>query len=158
MLKTILKKSFVDISASFMIILVSFIFVSFYPHIMNYTSEQRLFFYDHLMRVILGLAVFTVLFVLANNIITQLRLFSSKKILQNIIRIVIFACLAFSVELISFYPLLSFLSQNFILNGLITIVFIGVIFMLIGLVIEDKIRKKDVEAINKRLNELKEEQ
>ncbi len=158
MLKNILRKSFVDISASFMIILVSFIFVSFYPHIMNYTSEQRLFFYDFLVRIILGLAVFTVLAVLANNIITQLRLFSSKKILQNVIRIVIFACLAFSIELIIFYPLFSFLSQSFILTGLIIIVSIGIIFMIIGLVIEDKIRKKDVEAINKRLNELKEEQ
>ena len=110
------------------------------------------------MRVILGLAVFTVLAVLASNIITQLRLFSSKKILQNVIRIVIFACLAFSIELIIFYPLFSFLSQSFILNGLIIIVSIGIIFMIIGLVIEDKMRKKDVEAINKRLNELKEEQ
>ena len=158
MLKNILKKSFADISASFLIILVCFIFASFYPHIMNYTSEQRLFFYDLLVRVILGLAVFTVLAVLASNIITQLRLFSSKKILQNVIRIVIFACLAFSIELIIFYPLFSFLSQSFILNGLIIIVSIGIIFMIIGLVIEDKMRKKDVEAINKRLNELKEEQ
>ena len=157
MLKNILKKSFVDISASYMIILVSFIFVSFYPHIMNYTSEQRLFFYDLLVRGILGLAVFTVLAVLASNIITQLRLFSSKKILQNVIRIVIFACLAFSIELIIFYPLFSFLSQSFILNGLIIIVSIGIIFMIIGLVIEDKMRKKDVEIINKRLSELREE-
>ena len=158
MLKNILKKSFADISASFLIILVCFIFASFYPHIMNYTSEQRLFFYDLLVRGILGLAVFTVLAVLASNIITQLRLFSSKKILQNVIRIVVFACLAFSIELIIFYPLFSFLSQSFILNGLIIIVSIGIIFMIIGLVIEDKMRKKDVEAINKRLNELKEEQ
>lgn len=157
MLKNILKKSFVDISVSYMIILVSFIFVSFYPHIMNYTSEQRLFFYDLLVRAILGLAVFTVLAVLASNIITQLRLFSSKKILQNVIRIVIFACLAFSIELIIFYPLFSFLSQSFILNGLIIIVSIGIIFMIIGLVIEDKMRKKDVEIINKRLSELREE-
>ena len=155
MLKNILKKSFADISASFLIILVCFIFASFYPHIMNYTSEQRLFFYDLLVRGILGLAVFTVLAVLASNIITQLRLFSSKKILQNVIRIVVFACLAFSIELIIFYPLFSFLSQSFILNGLIIIVSIGIIFMIIGLVIEDKMRKKDVEAINKRLNEIK---
>ena len=40
----------------------------------------------------------------------------------------------------------------------VLLVFIGIIFMIIGLVIEDKMRKKDVEAINKRLNELKEEQ
>ena len=61
MLKNILKKSFVDISASFMIILICFIFAAFFPHFMNYTPAQRLFFYDLLVRVVLGLSIISIL-------------------------------------------------------------------------------------------------
>ena len=78
MLKNILKKSFVDISASFMIIRICFIFASFFPHFMNYTPAQRLFFYDLLVRVVLGLVIIAVFRIMTHHFIMKTDLLSVK--------------------------------------------------------------------------------
>ena len=46
----------------------------------------------------------------------------------------------------------------YVLIGTSIIGVLGVVGMIVGFIIEDKTRKKDIEVINKRLNELNEEQ
>jgi hypothetical protein len=47
--------------------------------------------------------------------------------------------------------------QNYVLIGIAFIVILAATGMIVGFIIEDKARKKDIEVINKRLNEIKEE-
>ena len=42
--------------------------------------------------------------------------------------------------------------------GVVSIAILGVMGAVAGFIIEDKFMKKDIEAINKRLNELKKEE
>ena len=154
MLKNILKKSFVDISASFMIILICFIFAAFFPHFMNYTPAQRLFFYDLLVRVVLGLSIIAVLGIILHHFIMKTDLLSIKKSIRQAISVFVVALLTIFVNLSVF----SVIPKNYTLLGIVFITLLGISGMLIGFIIEEKIRKKDIEKINKRLSEIKEEQ
>ena len=153
MLKNILKKSFVDISASFMIILICFIFASFFPHFMNYTPAQRLFFYDLLVRVVLGLAIIAVLGIITHYFIMKTDLLSVKKSVRQGISILVVALLTIFINLSVF----AVIPKNYVLIGIAFIVILAATGMIVGFIIEDKGRKKDIEVINKRLNEIKEE-
>ena len=154
MLKTILKKSFVDISVSFMIILICFIFAAFFPHFMNYTPAQRLFFYDLLVRVVLGLAIIAILGIITHHFIMKTALLSIKKSVRQAISVLVVASLTIFVNLSVF----SVIPKSYILVGIDFITLLGIVGMIVGFIIEDKTQKKDIEEINKRLNEIKEEQ
>ena len=52
----------------------------------------------------------------------------------------------------------SVISKMYVLIGISIIGVLGVVGMIVGFIIEDKTRKKDIEVINKCLNELNEEQ
>lgn len=150
-MKNILKKSFIDISVSCMIILICCILASFFPHLMNYVPEQRLIFYDLLFKVVLGLLVIIVLEIISHHFIMQTRIFNAKKSTRRAISMLVLFFLTVFVNLSSF----SFIPTVFALIGVGGIAALGVIGTIIGFVIEDKFMKKDIEAINKRLNELK---
>ena len=154
MLKNILKKSFVDISASFMLILICFISVSFFPHFMNYTPTQRLFIYDLLVRVILGLSIIATLGIIAHHFIMQTELFSIKKSVRRGISVFVFALLTITINLWVF----SVIPKAYILTGIGFIVLLGIGGSIVGFVIEDRIQKRNIKIINQRLNELKDEQ
>ena len=154
MLKNILKKSFIDISASFMIILICFIFISFYPHFMNYTPAQRLLFYDLLVRVVLGLSIIATLGIIAHHFIMQTELFSTKKSIRRGVSVFILALLTLIVNLCVF----SVIPKTYVLIGIVFIVLICVGGSIVGFVIEDRIEKRNIKIINQRLNELKDEQ
>ena len=154
MLKNILKKSLVDISASFMIILICFIFAAFFPHFMNYTPAPRLFFYDLLVRVALGLSIIAVLGIILHHFIMKTDLLSIKKSIRQAISVFVVALLTIFVNLSVF----SVIPKNYTLIGIVFITLLGISGMLVGFIIEEKIRKKDIEKINKRLSEIKEEQ
>ena len=154
MLKTILKKSFVDISVSFMIILICFIFAAFFPHFMNYTPAQRLFFYDLLVRVVLGLSIIAIFGIISHHFIMKTDLLSIKKSIRQAISVFVVALLTIFVNLSVF----SVIPKNYTLIGIVFITLLGISGMLVGFIIEEKIRKKDIEKINKRLSEIKEEQ
>ena len=153
MLKNILKKSFVDISASFMIILICFIFASFFPHFINYTPAQRLFFYDLLVRVVLGLVIIAVLGIMTHHFIMKTDLLSVKKSVRQGISILVVALLTIFINLSVF----AVIPKNYVLIGIAIIVILGATGMIVGFIIEDKVRRKDIEQINRRLNEIKEE-
>ena len=150
MLKNILKKSFVDISASFMIILICFIFASFFPHFMNYTPVQRLFFYDLLVRVVLGLAIIAVLGIITHHFIMKTDLLSVKKSVRQGISILVVALLTIFINLSVF----AVIPKNYVLISIAIIVVLGATGMIVGFIIEDKVRRKDIEQINRRLNDL----
>ena len=154
MLKTILKKSFVDISISFMIILICFIFAAFFPYFMNYTPAQRLFFYDLLVRVVLGLAIIAILGIITHNFIMKTDLLSVKKSVRQGISILVVASLTIFVNLSVF----SVIPKNYTLVGIVFITLLVIVGMVVGFILEEKMQKKDIEEINKRLNEIKEEQ
>ena len=154
MLKNILKKSLVDISTSFMIILICFIFAAFFPHFMNYTSAQRLFFYDLLVRVVLGLSSIAVLGIISHHFIMKTDLLSIKKSVRQAISVLVVALLTIFVNLSVF----SVIPTNYTLIAIFFITLLGIAGMVVGFIIEEKMRKNDIEKINKRLNEIKEEQ
>ena len=154
MLKNILKKSFIDISASFMIILICFLFASFFPHFMNYTSAQRLFFYDLLVRAVLGLSIIAILGIISHHFIMKTDRISAQKSVRQAISVLVIALLTVFVNLSVF----SVIPKMYVLIGTSIIGGLGVVGMIVGFIIEDKTRKKDIEVINKRLNELNEEQ
>lgn len=154
MLKNILKKSLVDISTSFMIILICFIFAAFFPHFMNYTPAQRLFFYDLLVRVVLGLSSIAVLGIISHHFIMKTDLLSIKKSVRQAISVLVVALLTIFVNLSVF----SVIPINYTFAGVVFIMLLGIAGMVLGFTIEEKMRKKDIEKINKRLNEIKEEQ
>lgn len=154
MLKNILKKSFIDISASFMIILICFLFASFFPHFMNYTSAQRLFFYDLLVRAVLGLSIIAILGIISHHFIMKTDRISAQKSVRQAISVLVIALLTVFVNLSVF----SVIPKMYVLIGTSIIGVLGVVGMIVGFIIEDKTRKKDIEVINKRLNELNEEQ
>lgn len=154
MLKNILKKSLVDISASFMIILICFIFAAFFPHFMNYTPAQRLFFYDLLVRVVLGLSSIAVLGIISHHFIMKTDLLSIKKSVRQAISVLVVALLTIFVNLSVF----SVIPINYTFAGVVFIMLLGIAGMVVGFIIEEKMRKNDIEKINKRLNEIKEEQ
>lgn len=151
MMKNILKKSFIDISISCMIVLICFLLVSFFPHFMNYTPTQRLIFYDLLFKLGFGLLVIVVFGILSYHFIMQTRLFNAKKSIRRVISVFVLALLTIFINLSVF----SFIPMEYALIGVGGIAALGVIGTIIGFVIEDKFMKKDIEAINKRLNELK---
>lgn len=155
MLKKILKKSFSDICASFSIILVAFLISSYFPHYMNYPPHQKLFFYEMLFKVILGLVIIATVGTFINHFIMEFELFSKKKFMRRSIFVVIIALLSVVVNLSVFFILP--LSKTYVVTGVIIIVLLGVIGATIGFIIENKKRKKDIEAINERLIKLKEE-
>ena len=154
MLKNILKKSLVDISASFMIILICFIFAAFFPHFMNYTPAQRLFFYDLLVRVVLGLSSIAVLGIISHHFIMKTDLLSIKKSVRQAISVLVVALLTIFVNLSVF----SVIPINYTFAGVVFIMLLGIAGMVVGFIIEEKMRKNDIAKINKRLNEIKEEQ
>ena len=154
MLKNILKKSFVDISASFMIILICFIFAALFPHFINYTPAQRLFFYDLLVRVVLGLSIIAVLGIISHHFIMKTDLLSIKKSIRQAISVLVVALLTIFVYLSVF----SVIPKNYTLVGIAFITLLGIAGMVVGFIIEEKMQKKDIEEINKRLSEIKEEQ
>ena len=154
MLKNILKKSFIDISASFMIILICFLFASFFPHFMNYTAAQRLFFYDLLVRAVLGLSIIAILGIISHHFIMKTDRIPAKKSVRQAISVLVIALLTVFVNLSVF----SVIPKMYVLIGTSIIGVLGVVGMIVGFIIEDKTRKKDIEVINKRLNELNEEQ
>ena len=151
MFKKIMKKSFADISASFLIILVCFIFASFFPTFMEYTAAQRLFFYDLLVRVILGLSIIASLGIFSHHFIMHSDYVSASKTVRRGISVLVVALLTIFINLCVF----SVLPQNYVLIGIAFIVILGVAGMIVGFIIEDKARKRDIEVINKRLNEIK---
>ena len=154
MLKNIVKKSFADISVSFLIIMVCFIFASFFPSFMEYTAAQRLFFYDLLIRIILGLSIVASLGIFAYHFIMHADYFSASKTARRGISIIVVALLTIFVNLSVF----AVIPKNYVLVSIAFIVILGVTGMIVGFIIEDKARKKDIEVINKRLNEIKEEE
>lgn len=154
MLKNILKKSLVDISTSFMIILICFIFAAFFPHFMNYTPAQRLFFYDLLVRVVLGLSIIAILGIISHHFIMKTDLLSIKKSVRQAISVLVVALLTIFVNLSVF----SVIPINYTFAGVVFIMLLGIAGMVLGFTIEEKMRKNDIEKINKRLNEIKEEQ
>ena len=158
MLKTILKKSFEDIAVSSMIILICFFFAAFFPHFMNYTPAQRLFFYDLLVRFVLGLSIIATLGVISYHFIMITDLFSIKKSVRRAISVLMFALLAFFGHLSVFSSFFSFLPTSYVLIGIAIIAILGATGTIVGFIIEDKVRRNDIDQINKRLNELKEEQ
>ncbi len=155
MLKKILKKSFSDICASFSIILIVFLTSAYFPSYMNYTPHQRLFFYEMLFKVILGLVIIATVGTFINHFIMEFELFSKKEFMRRSIIVVIIALLSVVVVL-SVFSILP-LSKTYVITGVIIIVLLGVIGATIGFIIENKKRKKDIEAINERLIKLKEE-
>ena len=154
MLKNILKKSLVDISTSFMIILICFIFAAFFPHFMNYTPAQRLFFYDLLVRFILGLSIIAVLGIILHHFIMKTDLLSIKKSVRQAISVLVVVLLTIFVNLSVF----SVIPINYTFAGVVFIMLLGIAGMVVGFIIEEKMQKKDIEEINKRLSEIKEEQ
>lgn len=154
MLKNILKKSFVDISASFMIILICFIFAAFFPRFMNYTPAQRLFFYDLLVRVVLGLSIIAVLGIISHHFIMKTDLLFMKKSIRQALSVLVVALLTIFVNLSVF----SVIPKNYTIVGIVFITLLVIAGMVVGFIFEEKMQKKDIEEINKRLNELKEEQ
>ena len=153
MFKNIVKKSFEDISASSLIIMVCFIFASFFPTFMKYTEAQRLFFYDLLVKIIFGLSIIASLGIFAYHFIMHADYFSASKTARRGISIIVVALLTIFVNLSVF----AVIPKNYVLVSIAFIVILGVTGMIVGFIIEDKARKKDIEVINKRLNEIKEE-
>ena len=90
-MKNILKKSFIDISISCMIVLICFLLVSFFPHFMNYTPTQRLILYDLLFKLGFGLLVIVVFGILSYHFIMQTRLFTAKKSIRRVISVFVLA-------------------------------------------------------------------
>ena len=153
MLKNIVKKSFADISVSFLIIMVCFIFASFFPSFMKYTEAQRLFFYDLLVKIIFGLSIIASLGIFAYHFIMHADYFSASKTVRRGLSVLVVALLTIFVNLSVF----AVIPQNYVLIGIACIVILAATGMIVGFIIEDKARKKDIEVINKRLNEIKEE-
>ena len=153
MLKNIVKKSFADISVSFLIIMVCFIFASFFPSFMEYTAAQRLFFYDLLVKIIFGLSIVASLGIFAYHFIMHADYFSASKTVRRGLSVLVVALLTMFVNLSVF----AVIPQNYVLIGIACIVILAATGMIVGFIIEDKARKKDIEVINKRLNEIKEE-
>ena len=142
------------VSASFMIILICFIFAAFFPHFMNYTPAQRLFFYDLLVRVVLGLSIIAVLGIISHHFIMKTDLLSIKKSVRQAISVLVVALLTIFVNLSVF----SVIPINYTFAGVAFIMLLGIAGMVVGFIIEEKMRKNDIAKINKRLNEIKEEQ
>ena len=137
-----------------MIILICFLFASFFPHFMNYTSAQRLFFYDLLVRAVLGLSIIAILGIISHHFIMKTDRISAQKSVRQAISVLVIALLTVFVNLSVF----SVIPKMYVLIGTSIIGGLGVVGMIVGFIIEDKTRKKDIEVINKRLNELNEEQ
>ena len=136
-----------------MIILICFIFAAFFPHFMNYTPAQRLFFYDLLVRVVLGLSIIAILGIISHHFIMKTDLLSIKKSVRQVISVLVVALLTIFVNLSVF----SVIPTNYTLVGIVFITLLGIAGMIVGFIIEDKVRRKDIEVINKRLSEIKEE-
>lgn len=148
-----MKKSFADISVSALIIMVCFIFASFFPNFMKYTEAQRLFFYDLLVRIILGLSIIASLGIFAYHFIMHADYFSASKTVRRGLSVLVIALLTIFVNLSVF----AVIPQNYVLIGIAFIVILTATGMIVGFIVEDKARKKDIEVINKRLSEIKEE-
>lgn len=153
-MKSILKKSFIDISVSCMIILICCILASFFPYLMNYVPEQRLIFYDLLFKVVLGLLVIIVLGVILYHFIMQTRIFNAKKFTRRAISMLVLFFLTVFVNLSVF----SFIPTVYALIGVGCIAALGVLGAVAGFIIEDRFIKQDIEVINQRLIELKKEE
>ena len=150
-MKKFLKKSFIDISVSCMIHYICFLLASFFPHLMNYTPTKRLIFYDLYFKLGFGLLIIVVLGILSHHFIMQTQLFNAKKSIRRGISVVVLFLLTIFINLSVF----SFIPIEYALVGVVSIAILGVIGAVAGFIIEDKFIKKDIEVINQRLNELK---
>ena len=150
-MKKFLKKSFIDISVSCMIHYICFLLASFFPHLMNYTPTKRLIFYDLLFKLGFRLLIIVVLSILSYHFIMQTQLFNAKKSIRRGISVVVLFLLTIFINLSVF----SFIPIEYALVGVVSIAILGVIGAVAGFIIEDKFIKKDIEVINQRLNELK---
>ena len=160
-MKNILKKSLHQICILSVIILAGLIFLLIYPKFMNYTPAQRLFFYDNLVNVVLSIDVCLVLWSISCNFIMETTLFSFKKSIRRGIAVVVFVLLESLSLLICFYNIphaSHFISDMYLLTWIGVFMLFSVILFIIIFILEDKFMKKDIEAINKRLNELKKEE
>ena len=157
-MKNILKKSFIDTSVSCMILLISFLLASFFPHLMNYTPTQRLIFYDLLFKLGFRLLIIVALSILSYHFIMETQLFNAKKSIRRGISVFVLFLLTFSINLSFFSSFIPIISIEYVLVGVVSIAILGVMGAVAGFIIEDKFMKKDIEAINKRLNELKKEE
>ena len=157
-MKNILKKSFIDTSVSCMILLISFLLASFFPHLMNYTHMKRLIFYDLLFKLSFRLLIIVVLSILSYHFIMQTQLFNAKKSIRRGISVFVLFLLIISINLSFFSFFIPIIPIEYVLVGVVSIAILGVMGAVAGFIIEDKFMKKDIEAINKRLNELKKEE
>ena len=81
-------------------------------------------------------------------------LLSIKKSVRQAISVLVVALLTIFVNLSVF----SVIPKNYTLVGIAFITLLGIAGMVVGFIIEEKMQKKDIEEINKRLSEIKEEQ
>ena len=154
-MKNILKKSFIDTSVSCMILLISFLLASFFPHLMNYTPMKRLIFYDLLFKLSFRLLIIVVLSILAYHFIMQTQLFNAKKSIRRGISVFVLFLLTISINLSFFSSFIPIISIEYVLVGVVSIAILGVMGAVAGFIIEDKFIKNDIKVINQRLKELK---
>lgn len=154
-MKNILKKSFIDSSVSCMILLISFLLASFFPHLMNYTPMKRLIFYDLLFKLSFRLLIIVVLSILAYHFIMQTQLFNAKKSIRRGISVFVLFLLTISINLSFFSSFIPIISIEYVLVGVVSIAILGVMGAVAGFIIEDKLIKNDIKVINQRLDELK---
>ena len=157
-MKNILKKSFIDVSVSCMIHFICFLLASFFPHLMNYTPTKRLIFYDLYFKLGFVLLIILVLSILSYHFIMETQLFIAKKSIRRGISVFVLFLLTISINLSFFSSFIPIISIEYVLVGVVSIAILGVMGAVAGFIIEDKFMKKDIEAINKRLNELKKEE
>ena len=154
-MKNILKKSFIDSSVSCMIIFISFLLASFFPHLMNYTPMKRLIFYDLLFKLGFRLLIIVVLSILSYHFIMQTQLFNAKKSIRRGISVFVLFLLIISINLSFFSSFIPIISIEYVLVGVVSIAILGVMGAVAGFIIEDKFIKNDIKVINQRLKELK---
>lgn len=154
-MKNILKKSFIDTSVSCMILLISFLLASFFPHLMNYTPMKRLIFYDLLFKLGFRLLIIVALSILSYHFIMQTQLFNAKKSIRRGISVFVLFLLTISINLSFFSSFIPIISIEYVLVGVVSIAILGVMGAVAGFIIEDKLIKNDIKVINQRLDELK---
>ena len=152
MWKTIIKKCFKDIllTSTLMIFLV-IIFYSVIP-IFHLDIEHKLFFYESIFSIIRYMLVVVAIGSLIENIITEFELISSNKWIRRLIIISV----AILLVLIALYwsGFFSGVSSWGVLAVMVFVSAFGALASMVGYVIEDKRRKKEIADINERLNEL----
>ena len=122
---------------------------------MNYTPTQRLIFYDLLFKLGFRLLIIVALSILSYHFIMETQLFNAKKSIRRGISVFVLFLLTFSINLSFFSSFIPIISIEYVLVGVVSIAILGVMGAVAGFIIEDKFIKKDIEVINQRLNELK---